>query len=77
MCPKVRLFAEFFKIVVGEKVVDFACAHFFVFRHMCTRIILLFGFDRSTGQQHYIGYVVWKGCGENFFKGCPVSFRVI
>lgn len=41
------------------------------------RIIMLFGVDRSTDQQHYFGYVVWKGYGENFFKGCPASFRVI
>lgn len=33
MCQKVRLFAEFFKIVVGEKFVDFARKHFFAFRH--------------------------------------------
>ena len=33
MCQKVRLFAEFFKIVVAERIVDFARKHFFVFRH--------------------------------------------
>ena len=52
---------------------DFSCScNIFV-----SRIIMLFGFDRSTGQQHYFGYIVWKGCGENFFKGCPASFPVI
>lgn len=44
MCPKVRLFAEFFKIVVGERIVDFARKHFFVFRHMGTPFVYKAGF---------------------------------
>ena len=38
---------------------------------------MLFEFDRSTGQQHYFDYIVWKGCRGKLFKGCPVSFQVI
>ena len=43
MCPKVRLFAEFFKIVVAERIVDFARKHFFAFRHKkCSFCVLNF-----------------------------------
>lgn len=38
---------------------------------------MLFKFDRSTGQQHDFGYVVWKERGGILFKGCPASFLVI
>lgn len=44
MCQKVRLFAEFFKIVVAERIVDFACKHFFVFRRMGTPFVYKAGF---------------------------------
>ncbi len=44
MCQKVRLFAEFFKIVVGERIVDFARKHFFAFRHMGTPFVYKAGF---------------------------------